>query len=118
MLLVNLSNELVHEKIGKVSNISGEDIYVEFTIKHVTKTVKMSRFVFNTFDPIDKCILAKRTQYPLKLAYSITIHKSQGMTLESITLDCNNISNPGQIGVAVGRVKTIEGLCVKHFRPS
>jgi len=40
------------------------------------------------------------------------------MTLKSITLDCNNISNPGQIGVAVGRVKTIEGLCVKHFRPS
>jgi len=76
MLLVNLSNELVHEKIGKVSNISGEDIYVEFTIKHVTKTVKMSRFVFNTFDPIDKCILAKRTQYPMKLVYSITIHKA------------------------------------------
>ena len=64
----------------------------------------------------DKCILAKRTQYPLKLACSMTIQKSQGMTLDSSTVDSRNVSNPGQICVAVGRVRSTEGLCVKNFR--
>ena len=72
--------------------------------------------MFSTYDPKDKCILAKRTQYPLKLACSKTIQKSQGMTLDSVTVDCRNVSNPGQIGVAVGRVTSTEGFCVKGFR--
>lgn len=116
MLLVNLTEELVNGKIGKVSNILGEEIFVDFTIQNSLKTVKISKYLFSTYDPKDKCILAKRTQYPLKLAYSMTIHKAQGMTLDSVTVDCRNVSNPGQIGVAVGRVRSTEGLCVRNFR--
>jgi hypothetical protein len=37
-----------------------------------------------TYDPVSKSIIAKRIQYPLKLGYSITIHKSQGMSLDSV----------------------------------
>lgn len=116
MLLVNLTEERVNGKIGKVSNILGEEIFVDFTIQNSLKTVKISKYLFSTYDPKDKCILAKRTQYPLKLAYSMTIHKAQGMTLDSVTVDCRNVSNPGQIGVAVGRVRSTEGLCVRNFR--
>jgi len=47
---------------------------------------------------------------PLSLAYALTVHKAQGLTLESVIVDCRNIRQPGQLGVAVGRAKTREGL--------
>ena len=54
-------------------------------------------------------------QYPLKLAYGITIHKSQGMTLENVVVDCNRIFEEGQAYVALSRVKKLEGLYLKGF---
>ena len=58
------------------------------------------------------------SQFPIKVAYALTIHKSQGMSLESVVVDCKNASFPCQIGVAVGRDKSSDGLMVKHFRTS
>ena len=110
MLLVNLTEELVNGKIGKVSNILEVEIFVNFTIQNSLKTVKISKYLLSTYDPKDKCILAKPTQYPLKLACSMTIQKSQGMPFDSVTIDCRNVSHPGQIGEAVGRVTSTEGL--------
>ena len=52
----------------------------------------------------------------MKLGYSITIHKSQGMSLDSVVVHCDNISFPGQLGVAVGRATSTEGLQVLNFR--
>lgn len=62
--------------------------------------------------------IAKRVQLPLKVAYAMTIHKSQGMSLEGVVVNCDNCSRPGQIGVAVGRAKSIDGLRVRNFKSS
>jgi hypothetical protein len=61
-------------------------------------------------------IEATRTQVPLKPAFAMTIHKSQGMTLERLIVDCHMINRPGQFGVAVGRAKSTSGLQLLHFR--
>lgn len=62
-------------------------------------------------------VVVSREQYPLRLAYGITIHKSQGMTLDKLIVDCNRIFECGQVYVALSRIKSIDGLYLKSFNP-
>ena len=57
-------------------------------------------------------------QIPLILAWAVTIHKSQGATLDSAEIDIgNNVFAPGQTYVALSRVKSLDGLYLRSFQP-
>ncbi len=59
--------------------------------------------------------VATMEQYPFKLAYATTIHKSQGLTLDYIDIDLTNCFAPGQAYVALSRAKTLEGLRLRGW---
>ena len=59
---------------------------------------------------IEAEVLGTFRQYPLRLAWAITIHKSQGLTFEHAIIDANYAFAPGQVYVALSRCRTLQGL--------
>ncbi len=72
------------------------------------------RYSYNREDErIDEEKLGSFTQYPLRLAWAITIHKSQGLTFEHAIIDAGESFAPGQVYVALSRCTSLEGLVLR-----
>ena len=62
---------------------------------------------------MDSDVLGSFTQYPLRLAWAITIHKSQGLTFEKAIIDAGEAFAPGQVYVALSRCTNLEGMVLQ-----
>jgi ATP-dependent exoDNAse (exonuclease V) alpha subunit len=100
----------VNGELGVVQRINREAEWIEVRSRS-GRFVLVTPFTWE-FDRND-AYGGKLTQYPLRLAYAMTIHKAQGLTLDSAYLDIRAAREPGQAYVAVSRVRTLAGL---HFK--
>ena len=103
-------------KIGKITRIDRHSITVkcpdtdsEIPVEPVTwENIKYT--VDASTKEITEEVIGTFTQYPLRPAWAITIHKSQGLTFERAIIDANAAFSHGQVYVALSRCKNLEGM--------
>lgn len=105
-------------KIGFVSKIEGEKIWVrcgeEEDIEVKKDKWENIRYSVNPANRLmEEETLGSFSQYPIRLAWAITIHKSQGLTFEKAIIDAGKAFAPGQVYVALSRCTSLEGLILK-----
>jgi len=106
-------------KTATITSIKGDEIYVTFPgeygeLKVEQESWKNVRYAFNQeTDQVEENVKGTFVQYPLRLAWAITIHKSQGLTFAKAIVDAGDSFAAGQVYVALSRLTSLDGLVLK-----
>ncbi len=103
-------------KIGIISDINDKNIEVSFSDDSKTVTIEKYEWqnikyaINEATNEIEEKINGTFTHYPIKLAWAITVHKSQGLTFSKAIIDIGQAFAPGQVYVALSRLTSLDGL--------
>jgi len=106
-------------KIGVVTKVEEDKVFVQcgnepFEIEVVSEIWENIRYTVNkNTRKLEEEKLGSFTQFPLRLAWAITIHKSQGLTFEKAIIDAEEAFAPGQVYVALSRCTCLDGMILQ-----
>jgi hypothetical protein len=80
------------------------------TVKFENIVTDVKKEFLSVYSCVNDRVVASRLQIPLVLSFGITIHKSQGLTLDRVEVHCEGIFKAGMLGVAIGRARKKKGL--------
>lgn len=104
-------------KIGKIKSIENGEIYVSFVGEEDLLLTQSSwqsfEYKLDEEEQVSQNQVGEFLQYPIKLAWAVTIHKSQGLTFDHAIIDAGKSFIAGQVYVALSRVRTLDGLVLR-----
>ncbi|MBI1268741.1 MAG: AAA family ATPase [Cryomorphaceae bacterium] len=118
------SGRFYNGKIGTVTHLSSDEVFVKCTDD--SNSIRVDRYEWenNHFsfseitNEIESVVAGSFSHFPLKLAWAITVHKSQGLTFEKAIVDVEGAFSAGQVYVALSRLRSLDGLIltsnIKH----
>lgn len=105
-------------KLGEISALEENEIKVilegserEITVKR--EVWERKKYSLDSDKMIREEVLGSFEQFPIKLAWAVTIHKSQGLTFDKVIIDAGKSFTAGQVYVALSRCRTLEGIVLK-----
>jgi len=111
---VNVADGLCNGARGVILRFTSEKLpVVFFPYRKKTVVVKRERYPLI----IGGQVVAEREMIPLELAWAVSVHKSQGLTLDKAIVDISQVFEYGQAYVALSRLRSLDGLALVGYNP-
>ncbi len=112
-------SEFFNGKMAKVKELSSNEIIVIFEgredgYKLRKESWENKKYVIHEdTKELEEEVIGTFEQFPIKLAWAVTVHKSQGLTFEKAIIDVGQAFAPGQVYVALSRLRSMDGLILR-----